>query len=79
MYKSGSFVSINAVTTLYSLSKHLKIPVFVNKAEQQRYALLDCGSMGNFIHERVVTQLGLVRTLRSPIEPLDVKGVNLDS
>ena len=63
--------------TPYSLSRHLKIPVFVNKAEQQRHALLDCGSMGNFIHERLVEQLGLTRTPRAPIELLDVKGIKI--
>ena len=77
MYKDGSFVSIHAVMTPYLLSRHLKVPVFVNKAECAKNALLDCGSMGNFIHERLVEEMGLVRKPRPPIELLDVKGLRI--
>ena len=68
---------INAAVTPYSLSKHLRIPVHINKAEQPRQALLDCGAMGNFIHENTVEQLGLTRTPRSPIPLMDVKGLKI--
>ena len=77
MYRDGSFVSIHAIMTPYSLSQHLKVPVFVNKVEQTQYALLDCGSMGNFIHEQLVEKMGLIRRPRPPIELLDVKGIRI--
>ena len=44
---------------LYTLSKHLSIPVHINKAEKSNLMLLDSGAMGNFIHENLVTELGL--------------------
>src|SRR5260370_23550153 len=69
--------SINVAMTPYSLSKHLSIPVYLNKAEKPRQALLDCGAMGNFIHEKVVEQLGLMRTPRNPIPLHDVKGTKI--
>ena len=77
VYVDGRFVAINAVVTPYSLSKHLKLPIYINKADKQRHALLDCGSMGNFIHERTVEQMGLVRTPRAPIPLMDVKGIKI--
>jgi hypothetical protein len=55
---------INAVLTLYALTKHLRVPVHLNKAEKVTDALLDSGAMGNFIHKEVVKELNLQRIPR---------------
>ena len=70
-------LSINAAVTPYMLSKHLSIPVHINKAETSQLALLDCGAMGNFINENIVKQLGLTCTPRTPIPLHDVKGLKI--
>ena len=53
---------INAVLTPYALTRHLRVPVYLDKAETVMNALLDSGAMGNFIHEELVQELGLTRT-----------------
>jgi len=68
---------INAVVTPYALTRHLRVPVHLNKAEQVTEALLDSGSMGNFINERLVEKLALNRTPRLPLPLLDVKGLKI--
>jgi hypothetical protein len=52
---------INAVLTPYTLTKHLRVLIHLNKAEKVTDALLDSGAMGNFIHKEVVKQLNLDR------------------
>ena len=68
---------INAVLTPYTLTRHLRVPLYLNKAETVTHALLDSGAMGNFIHEELVQQLGLVRTPRPPLPLMDVKGLKI--
>ena len=65
---------INAVLTPYTLTRHLRVPLHLNKAEMVTHALLDSGAMGNFIHEELVQQLGLIRTPRPLMPLMDVKG-----
>ena len=69
--------AINAVLTPYALTRHLSVPVYLNKAEKPNSALLDSGAVGNFIHEELVQRLGLVRTPRAPLPLLDVKGIKI--
>lgn len=71
--------SINAVLTPYALTKHLSIPVHLNKTDTKRLALLDSGAMGNFIHENLVMELKLTRLPRRPLPLLDVKGIKIGS
>ena len=68
---------INAVLTPYTLTQHLRVPLYLNQAETVTHALLDSGAMGNFIHEELVSQLGLVRTPRTPMPLMDVKGLKI--
>ena len=68
---------INAVLTPYALTWHLRVPLHLNKAETVTHALLDSGAMGNFIHEELVQQLGLIRTPRPPLPLMDVKGLKI--
>ena len=68
---------INAVLTPYALTRHLRVPLYLNKAETVTHALLDSGAMGNFIHKELVQQLGLVRTPRPPLPLMDVKGLKI--
>ena len=68
---------INAVLTPYTLTHHLRVPLFLNKAEMVTHALLDSGAMGNFIHEELAQQLGLTRTPRPPLPLMDVKGLKI--
>src|SRR5258706_4544837 len=70
---------INAVLTPYALTKHLSVRVYINKAEKSHLALVDSGAMGNFIHENLVTELNLTRTLRRPLPLMDVKGLRIGS
>lgn len=72
-----SYATINASVTPYALTKHLSIPIYLNKAERSCKALLDSGAMGNFIHEQLVEELGLVRTPWNPLPLLDVKGIKI--
>ena len=61
------------------MTKHLSIPVHLNKAENTTAVLLDLGAMGNFIHERLVEELGLVHLPRQLLPLLDVKGLTIGS
>ena len=70
---------INAVLTPYALTKHLSIPICINKAARTTLALLDSGAMGNFIHENLVEELGLIRIPRNPLPLMDVKGLKIGS
>ena len=55
------FASINASVTPCVLTKHLSIPIHLNKAEGSCNALVDSGAMGNSIHERLVEEFGLIQ------------------
>ena len=68
---------INAVLTPYTLTRHLRVPVYLDKAETVTNALLDSGAMGNFIHEELVQELGLIRTPRQVLPLMDVKGIKI--
>src|SRR5258706_4456801 len=70
---------INAVLTPYTLTKHLSVPIYINKAEKSHLALVDSGAMGNFIHENLVMELNLTRTPRRPLPLMDVKGLRIGS
>src|SRR5258706_159540 len=70
---------INAVLTPYALTKHLSVPVYINKAEKSHLALVDSGAMGNFIHENLVNELSLTRTPRRPLPLMDVTGLRTGS
>jgi len=59
------------------MSKHLSIPVNINKAEKTRNALLDSGAMGNFISESLVEQLSLTRQPRERIPLHNVQGIKI--
>lgn len=63
--------------TPYTLAKHFRVPVHINETEKSYQALLDCGAMGNFINERLVESLQLIRTPRNPIPLMDVKGIKI--
>src|SRR5258708_11202475 len=43
--------------TPYSLAKHMTVQVYIVQADRTTSALLDCRSMGNFIHEDLVHEL----------------------
>src|SRR5258706_7483842 len=70
---------INAVLTPYVLTKHLSVPIYINKSEDSHLALVDSGAMANFIHESLVTELNLTRTPRRPLPLMDVKGLQIGS
>ena len=70
-------LKINAVLTPYALTKHLSVPVHINKAEKSHLALVDSGAMGNFIHENLVTELNLTRMPRRTLPLMDVKGLKI--
>jgi hypothetical protein len=74
LYSFDARPGINAVLTPYALTRHLRVPVQLSKAERVTEALLDSGAMGNFIHEDLVSELKLVRTPRQPLPLMDVKG-----
>jgi hypothetical protein len=69
--------NISAVLTLYTLTKNLNIMSYVNQTEKPSKTLIDSGTMGNFIHEDLVQQLGLVRQPHTPLPLLDVKGIRI--
>ena len=73
----SSCARINVALTPYSMSKHLSIPVNINKAEKTRNALLDSGAMGNFISESLVEQLSLTRQPRERIPLHNVQGIKI--
>jgi len=73
----SSCAQINVALTPYSLSKHLSIPVNINKAERSRNTLLDSGAMGNFISESLVEQLAIPRQPREQIPLHDVQGIKI--
>jgi hypothetical protein len=68
---------INAVLTPYALTKHLRVPVHLNKAEKVTDVLLDSGAMGNFIHKEVVRELNLERIPQQPLPLMDIKGIKI--
>src|SRR5258706_1560131 len=70
-------LKINAILTPYTLTKHLSIPVHINKAEKSHLTLVDSGAMGNFIHENLVTELNFTHTPRRPLPLMDVKGLKI--
>ena len=68
---------INAVLTPYALTQHLRVPVYLDKAETVTNALLDSGAMGNFIHEDFIQELGLTRIPCQVLPLMDVKGIKI--
>ena len=71
------YASINASVTPYTITKHLSISVYLNEAEKAHKALLDTRAMGNFIHEKVVTEHGLIQMPRDPLPVLDMNGTKM--
>ena len=71
------YASINAFVTPYTITKHLSISVCLNKAEKAHRALLDTRAMGIFIHEKVVTEQGLVQMPCDLLPLLDMKGMKI--
>jgi hypothetical protein len=69
--------NISVVLTPYALTKNLNMMSYVNQVEKPSKMLIDSGTMGNFIHENVVQQLGLTRQLCNPLPLLDVKGIRI--
>jgi hypothetical protein len=71
------YATINLSVTPYTLTRHLSIPIHLNKADRSHKALLDSGAMGSFIHKRLVEDLKLIRMPRNPLPLMDVKGVKI--
>ncbi len=63
--------------TPYSLAKHMTVQVYIVQADRTTSALLDCRSMGNFIHEDLVHELGLTQKPCNPLPLHYVKGLNI--
>jgi hypothetical protein len=72
-----SVTNVNVASTWYALTKSLNVNVHVNKEENPVKALIDSGTMGNFVHEDLVYKLGLTCIPRSPLPLLDIKGVKI--